>query len=999
MATFKARARAVDMLGRQQIAGIPTAINELFKNAHDAYAENVIGDYFRDENVLVIRDDGFGMTHRDFLEKWLVVGTESKVNAGSSLHSSHGEQRPILGEKGIGRLAVAAVGPQVMVLTRSANDPFLTFSLVNWTLFTAPGIDLEEVEIPVRRIPIGELPSRDDVHELVRSVRENLRILEGRITENIAQMVQHEISALEDLDPAILSQRMAGPSLREASGTQFWITPTDEMLAYDVSGDPKDDQEASPLFRTLIGFSDTMVPGNPPPPMVAHFYDHRSREVTLDVIGDGEFFTPQDFQLADHQISGRFDEYGQFTGQVSVYGREPVSHVVHWPGSRGNRTLCGEFNLNLAYVQGNKSQSRLGDEDFNRLARKLARVGGLYVYRDRVRMLPYGRSDFDWLDIERERSKSASDYFWSYRRMFGVVGIDSKENFRLQEKAGREGFRANAAYREFRDLLQNFLVQTARDFFREDSTDDSWRITRSELEREAEARRRHDKQSRARRADFRRDLHKAERRLNEGAPEREVGSLLRELEVSLADATSDTDLARASEKVVVAETRALRAVIEIRSSYRVSRPRGVAIPKSVAQDWDNYQREFEVLERGLLDEIRREIERRSSAAAERLGSALDRRRRLESGIKTRISDAQGTLGRTHRQAAEIAEAIRDTLMRQAAEKRKSFEDECRHVLLELASVNTDGLSDQDIADIRRSLEDRIDGALSRDLAQLNQLIDRANMALGTEGDRSEGDFVDVIGSLEQEVVSLRDRADEDLELAQLGLALQVINHEFSSSIRAVRNNLRRLKSWADANKALRPVYADLRASFEHLDAYLRLFTPLNRRLYRRDTIMKGAEVERFLLDLFQERITQEGIQFEATAEFRAAKVRAYPSTLYPVFVNLVDNAIYWLSTRGNPRTLRLDYRNGQWIVEDNGPGVPTVDQARIFELGFSRKPNGRGMGLHISRDVLKKDAWSLSLSTSPLGGARFTLGEPHDDSKSSSKEQEIADTLALDFDA
>lgn len=41
MGTFKARARALDMLGRQQIAGIPTAINELFKNAHDAYADLV----------------------------------------------------------------------------------------------------------------------------------------------------------------------------------------------------------------------------------------------------------------------------------------------------------------------------------------------------------------------------------------------------------------------------------------------------------------------------------------------------------------------------------------------------------------------------------------------------------------------------------------------------------------------------------------------------------------------------------------------------------------------------------------------------------------------------------------------------------------------------------------------------------------------------------------------------------------------------------------------
>ena len=67
MAVFKTRARALDMLGRQQIAGIPTAINELFKNAHDAYANRVELDYFRQEGTVLIRDDGFGMTKDDFL--------------------------------------------------------------------------------------------------------------------------------------------------------------------------------------------------------------------------------------------------------------------------------------------------------------------------------------------------------------------------------------------------------------------------------------------------------------------------------------------------------------------------------------------------------------------------------------------------------------------------------------------------------------------------------------------------------------------------------------------------------------------------------------------------------------------------------------------------------------------------------------------------------------------------------------------------------------------
>ena len=76
-ATFKARARTLDMLGRQQIAGIPTAISELFKNAHDAYAENVEVDYYRREGLFVLRDDGRGMTREQFVDRWLTIATET----------------------------------------------------------------------------------------------------------------------------------------------------------------------------------------------------------------------------------------------------------------------------------------------------------------------------------------------------------------------------------------------------------------------------------------------------------------------------------------------------------------------------------------------------------------------------------------------------------------------------------------------------------------------------------------------------------------------------------------------------------------------------------------------------------------------------------------------------------------------------------------------------------------------------------------------------------
>src|ERR1700709_2086542 len=102
MAKFRASARTVDMLGRQQIAGVPTAISELFKNAHDAYATHVQADFVRAEQLLAVRDDGTGMSRNAFLGRWLVLGTDSRTEAAHVVPPPPGrEQRPMLGEKGI----------------------------------------------------------------------------------------------------------------------------------------------------------------------------------------------------------------------------------------------------------------------------------------------------------------------------------------------------------------------------------------------------------------------------------------------------------------------------------------------------------------------------------------------------------------------------------------------------------------------------------------------------------------------------------------------------------------------------------------------------------------------------------------------------------------------------------------------------------------------------------------------------------------------------------
>ena len=98
------------------------------------------------------------------------------------------------------------------------------------------------------------------------------------------------------------------------------------------------------------------------------------------------------------------------------------------------------------------------------------------------------------------------------------------------------------------------------------------------------------------------------------------------------------------------------------------------------------------------------------------------------------------------------------------------------------------------------------------------------------------------------------------------------------------------------------------------------------------------------------------------------------TAFYPVFMNLVDNAIFWLKDCPLPREIRLDVNEDGFIVSDTGPGIPVRDREAVFELGFTRKPGGSGLGLYISREVLRKEGFFLELAEPvPDRGATFKI--------------------------
>ena len=967
MANFKTRARTVDMLGRQQIANASTAISELFKNAHDAYADRAEVDYFRSDGLLLIRDDGVGMTPEEFENRWLVLGTESK-------HAPHGHkadtyrpsdkpERAVMGEKGIGRLAIALLGQQVLILTRAARNGTahdLVMCFIHWGLFEIPGVNLEDIEIPLKLISGTCIPTFKDVNELIEITKQSVDKLFADDQNPLYKQIIKDISSFKP-SPRHLDEFLGGLSLKDGrSGTHFYIAPANDDIAHDIERQRHENNKDFTKF--LLGFSNTVFREMPPPPIKTAFRYWRTDAESEDLIGEGEFFTQQELESADHKISGRFNEYGQFHGDIRIYDKLIHGHVISWPGGKGRPTSCGPFEIEFGYVAGAQRESILPPDEWKRIIDKLKKIGGIYVYRDRIRILPYGNSDVDWLNIEERRTKSAAYYFFSHRRVFGSVNLSRESNGLLREKAGREGFQQDKAYRQFKNILENLFLQLAADFFR-DTGDHSeyFNEQRSELEELERARRRQEKLASAKRKNFVKSLDNFFERVHEGRHEIEIADLRESVSKQMGAVEKIKDPEEASFALLATEDEANLKLKEIRESYRIVKPRGIGLPKPLQRDWSTYAAEIECLEKGFFEPFGTEVTLRINNAATAAKIHIDQKRRLDGAIRRQAETWKKAVESEARQLRKSAKETRSSAIKFASDATRELQETISAVEVDFAQKNLVDHSYDEIDRLRKTFRNRIEtvGRKNRDnmakaremLATVSSDIDRGLELSGS----------DMIEAMDQELLELKEQADSDFEMVQLGIAIAVINHEFESAITGVRRSLRELRPWAKSNDGLLNLYLDIRNNFDHLDGHLNLFTPLQRRLYRKSIPIKGSDIAHYLYALFDARLKRHRVDLKVNDAFSRSEIIGFPSTIYPVFVNIIDNAFFWLKDVNDGKEIVLDANSDGFLVSNNGPSINRRDARAIFDRGFTRKPGGRGLGLFISRSALRKEGMDIDL--------------------------------------
>jgi signal transduction histidine kinase len=99
-------------------------------------------------------------------------------------------------------------------------------------------------------------------------------------------------------------------------------------------------------------------------------------------------------------------------------------------------------------------------------------------------------------------------------------------------------------------------------------------------------------------------------------------------------------------------------------------------------------------------------------------------------------------------------------------------------------------------------------------------------------------------------------------------------------------------------------------------------------------------------------------------------IRADRSRVQQLVENLLGNAV---DHGGEDVTVTVGDLPGGFYFEDDGAGIPDDERAAVFDAGYTTRDGGSGIGLSIVENVAETHGWSVTVTASDDGGARFEI--------------------------
>ena len=239
---------------------------------------------------------------------------------------------------------------------------------------------------------------------------------------------------------------------------------------------------------------------------------------------------------------------------------------------------------------------------------------------------------------------------------------------------------------------------------------------------------------------------------------------------------------------------------------------------------------------------------------------------------------------------------------------------------------------------------------------------------------------------ELETRKLREELAHVTRVSTVGEFTSVLAHEISQPLTAILSNaqaaLRFLSQTPLDIGEVRQILDDIIRDDGRASEVIRTVRTLVKKDQPRKEPLDLNEMIRQVVGLFRGDFLLQGLSIGTDLNPGLATVHGDGTQLQQVILNLILNAA--ATMRNAPlgqrkiivRTTMADNRTVKVSVTDFGVGIDENNIERLFEPFYTTKPEGLGMGLPISRTIIKTHGGTIKASNNREGGATFAFTLP-----------------------
>jgi len=230
---------------------------------------------------------------------------------------------------------------------------------------------------------------------------------------------------------------------------------------------------------------------------------------------------------------------------------------------------------------------------------------------------------------------------------------------------------------------------------------------------------------------------------------------------------------------------------------------------------------------------------------------------------------------------------------------------------------------------------------------------------------------------------LEAQAQMDDRLAYVGALAAGLAHEIRNPLNVLSMNLQMLEEdiasratdeAGEARVYLSALQGEIRRLSNLVNNFLSYARPTQPRFESRDLNRVLAEICQFIRPEFESR----GITLRQELSPYLPPVEMDEGLIRQAVMNILMNAAQILKPGGTVTVQTAIGPEGEAIaaIRDDGPGIKPEDRERIFEVFFSTRGGGTGLGLPIAARIMEAHGGSIAVESEPGRGAAFILKLP-----------------------